>query len=260
MKARILAYHRLSDRPSAGVEQWAVRPAAFRRQMALLKRLGYRGVSVQTLLTAIESCKAPEKLVGISFDDGYRDTVTIAAPVLREFGFAATVYVVPDAVGGEATWEQGGTTAPLASWEELSGLVEAGWEIGMHSRSHLARFDLLRGEELDDEARSGVAAIQERLATPVVTFAYPHGHYSDASLAALDRAGYRWAVTTVPGEVSADSEPLELPRYEIKRRDTLLEFAMLMLAGVLLRRRRTFARLVPGRRRPSSESTARVGT
>lgn len=256
MKARLLAYHRVCDETAPGLEDWAVRPAVFRRQMALLKKLGYRGVAVRELMAAIDRGESPEKLVGLSFDDGYLDTIESSLPILDHFGFTASIYVVPDAIGTETKWESEGASTPLANWSDLRKLVAAGWEIGMHSRSHPARFDLLTGMELELEIRSGVIRIEEQLDTRVDTFAYPHGHFSDEALEIIEKAGYRAALTSDAGTVTAESHRFKLPRYEIKRRDTLAEFAFLMLTGIPLRRRATLFRFGPASLREPTPETA----
>ena len=252
MSHRILAYHRIADETPPGIENWAVRPAVFHRQMWLLKRLGYRGVSVRDLLDATDGGGGGEKLVGISFDDGYRDTVEEALPIIASFGFKASVYIVPDSVGGRSDWEGDERAVPLASWAELRSLEGAGWEVGMHSRSHPARFDLLTGEDLERQVRGGLRSARDELNTTVETFAYPHGHYSEDVLAAVEAAGFRAGLTTAPGAVTSDTPRFELPRYEIKQRDTLPEFAFMMLTGVLIRRRETLHRLVPPAGRPNA--------
>lgn len=247
MSARILAYHRVWDDPAPGLEAWAVKPAAFRRQMALLKRLGYRGVSVRALLASIDAGRPDGKLIAITFDDGYWDTVAVAAPILAEFGFTATVYIVTGRVGGHADWDAGAEPALLAGWEELAWLAASGWEIGMHTHSHPARLDLLRGPDLDHEVRGGLDAARDRLGVPIDSFAFPHGNYSPATLAAVRAAGFRAALTVAPGAVTAGIPRFTLPRYEVKRRDTLAEFALMVTTGIALRRRATLARLLPVR-------------
>lgn len=247
MTARILAYHRVCDDPSPGLETWAVARGAFRRQMALLKRLGYRGVTVRELLDRLDTGWPADKLVAITFDDGYRDTVEVAAPILARFGFTATVYIVTGKVGGHAGWDAGGDPAPLAGWDDLARLVEAGWEVGMHTYSHPARLDLLRGPDLEREVSGGLDDARACLGTRIDSFAFPHGNYSRATLAAVRAAGFRAALTVAPGAVTAAAPRFTLPRYEVKRRDTLPEFALTVTTGIAPRRRATLARLLPSR-------------
>lgn len=256
MTARIFAYHRLCDRPDAGLETWSVKPGAFRRQMSLLRRLGYRGVSVRELLQQIDSGEPNGRLVALTFDDGYQDTVDIAAPILAEHGFTATVFIVPDHVGGVASWEREGSATPLAGWNDLRKLVNAGWEIGSHSRSHPLGFDRLEGLELDLEVRGGLEDARERLETEIDSFAFPYGRHSDAAVSCLQAAGYRAALTNGDGPLPATIDRFTLPRYEIKRRDTLLEFWLIASAGLPLRRRATLFRFAPagwGRRQPATD-------
>ena len=248
MTHKILAYHRISSEPAPGLEEWAIQPSAFRRQMELLHRLGYRGVSTRELLDSIEK-RDGEKLIGLTFDDGYADTVETALPVLSVLGFTATVYVVPSEIGGATNWEGVDSASPLASWTQLSQLVDAGWEIGMHSYSHPPRLDLLSGPELRKEVAEGVDELRTHLQTTVDSFAYPHGHHSNSAVEAIRAAGYRNAVTTIPGAVTSLSDPYRLPRFELKRRDSLLEFACMLMTNFLPRRRATLQRFSPSRLR-----------
>jgi peptidoglycan/xylan/chitin deacetylase (PgdA/CDA1 family) len=212
--------------------------------MGLLRRLGYRGVSLRELLAQIDSGGPGGRLVALTFDDGYQDTVDVAAPILAEHGFTASVYIVPECVGSKASWD-GAAAAPLAGWSDLGMLVDAGWEIGMHSRSHTTALDMLQGLELELEVRGGLENAQERLGTRIDSFAFPYGRYSDDAIACLRSAGYRAAVTSEHGTLRAGMEGFALPRYEIKRRDTLLEFWLIVAAGLPLRRRATLFRFGP---------------
>jgi peptidoglycan/xylan/chitin deacetylase (PgdA/CDA1 family) len=259
MTARILAYHRICDSPEAGLETWSVKTGAFRRQMNFLRRLGYRGVSLRELLAHVDSGAPSGRLVALTFDDGYQDTIDVAAPILAEHGFTASLYIVPDYVGGAAGWDGGDAAAPLAGWSDLRSLVEAGWEVGLHSRSHTAQFDSLEGLELDLEIRGGLERARERLETEIDSFAFPYGRYSDAAITCLRAAGYRAALTSEDGPVRATADRFTLPRYEIKRRDTLLEFWLIVAAGLPLRRRATLFRFGPagwGARRPEPAVSA----
>lgn len=96
--AKILAYHRVWEHPNPNLADWAVRPSAFERQMRLLAKLGYQGISLAELLDRFAAGRPADKAIAITFDDGYRDTVEVAAPILARLGFTATVYVVPDYV------------------------------------------------------------------------------------------------------------------------------------------------------------------
>ncbi len=81
---RILAYHRVS----ADHDELAVSPRIFREQMASLADAGYRVVGAAEAARALNSVPATPT-IGLTFDDGYKDVVENALPVLTELGFRA---------------------------------------------------------------------------------------------------------------------------------------------------------------------------
>ena len=91
----ILMYHQIGVPAPKGspYRGLTVHPTDFRRQMTWLKRLGYRGLSMAQLMPYLRGEKQG-KVVGISFDDGYRNVFQNAMPVLDELGFTATNYIV----------------------------------------------------------------------------------------------------------------------------------------------------------------------
>ena len=119
---RILYYHRVSvDR-----DPLAVTPDAFRRQMDAIAETGQRVVD----LYEIDDLQlAPgEAAYALTFDDGYRDVLENALPVMREHGFPSTVFVVPGAIAGETAfwWYPPGAMPPIAGWDELRAEERAG--------------------------------------------------------------------------------------------------------------------------------------
>src|SRR5690606_17715746 len=82
-----------------------VHPDRFRQQMAWLKRLGYRGLSVRDAIPYIYGGKQG-KVAVITFDDGFENVFRNALPVLEEFGFTATNYFVANQIGGFDLWDQ----------------------------------------------------------------------------------------------------------------------------------------------------------
>ena len=93
----ILVYHQISAAPPRGApfRGLYVAPQSFARQMALLKLMGYRGLSMGALLPYLQGEKNG-KVVGITFDDGYQNNLSHALPVLVRHGFSSTCYVVRD--------------------------------------------------------------------------------------------------------------------------------------------------------------------
>jgi peptidoglycan/xylan/chitin deacetylase (PgdA/CDA1 family) len=171
-------------------------------------------------------------VVGITFDDGYLDTATTAAPILEHFGFPATVFVVTDNVGEIASWDDafGGEAAPLATWEQLRALRARGWEIGVHTRTH-ANLTRLPAQAVLAEFVAGKATLERVLGEPICSAAYPFGAYTPDVAAAAERAGLRVAVTMDGGIATQRANRYAMPRLAIMRGDTLLDFVLVLMTG-----------------------------
>src|SRR3546814_1265250 len=125
-----------------------VHPADFRRQMIWLRRFGYRGLSMRELLPYVRG-ERQGKVVGITFDDGYRNVYQNALPVLNEQGFTATNYFVARQLDGGNVWdyEKGIPHSDLMSAQEMRAWAAAGMEVGSHTLDH-------RSEEHTSELQS----------------------------------------------------------------------------------------------------------
>src|SRR5690606_1038651 len=103
----ILMYHQIGKPAPRGTPYrgLTVHPSDFRRQMAWLRRFGYRGLSMRDLMPYIRG-ERRGKVVGITFDDGYRNVFQNALPVLRDQDFTATNYFVARQLDGSNTWDE----------------------------------------------------------------------------------------------------------------------------------------------------------
>ena len=117
----ILMYHRIEE-PSSDPWQLCVAPERFAAQMAILRQ-SFVPISLGDLADAVRAGSVPPKSVAVTFDDGYRDNLTVAAPILGATMIPATVFVVSGAVDGPGFWwdeleqlllDRGGRRPPLA--------------------------------------------------------------------------------------------------------------------------------------------------
>lgn len=101
----ILCYHNVAEAPQdACFKLLYVSPGSFERQLWTLRRLGLRGVSTGEGIARLHDGTARGCVV-LTFDDGYTDTVTTAAPLMQRYGFSATCYVVSGALGTYNRWD-----------------------------------------------------------------------------------------------------------------------------------------------------------
>jgi peptidoglycan/xylan/chitin deacetylase (PgdA/CDA1 family) len=126
-------------------------------------------------------------------------------------GIAARVAEVEAAVGGSAVPRWDG----MMGWDELRQMAAEGHEIGSHSTSHpiLPSCD---DDRLRQETAGSRQAIEAALGAPIESFCYPNGDHDDRVVAAVEAAGYRYAVTTLWGRVDRGASPLRLHRCDIQ--------------------------------------------
>ena len=135
----ILMYHSIAAMPKGTVmRSLHVPPKRFSLQMKLLKLLGYQGLSMSDLQPYLEG-KKTGKVVGLTFDDGYKNNATNALPILRKQGFSATCYIVSQNIDGINHWDidKGIPKNPMMNKIEIQSWIDAGMEIGSHTQNHV---------------------------------------------------------------------------------------------------------------------------
>ena len=185
-------YHSVSQVPY-DPNHVCVRPWRFAQQMEHLRRRRLRGVSVRELLVA-SAVGEDRGLVGLTFDDGFDDYIEHALPVLRRFGFTATLYPVVALLGKSNRWDQAsrGPVLRVADAEQLRALRGSGTEIGSHTLTHV-RLSRVDDEELEREVVESRERLEEILGGDVVGFCYPYGDHDERVVEVVRRAGYDYA-------------------------------------------------------------------
>jgi peptidoglycan/xylan/chitin deacetylase (PgdA/CDA1 family) len=222
----ILMYHEVTARPAPEFRKYSVTARAFATQMRWLAAAGYTPVGLDALLDAREGGRPlPRRAVVITFDDGFRDCIAYAAPILGDLGFTATFYLVANLVGRTSAWlpRERGVELPLADWGAVRALAAAGFECGAHTLTH-PRLPELSPAACREELAGSRATLEDRLGRPVRHFAYPFGAYNEAVRAAADEAGYRSAVSVRLGLSAPDDDRLALRRVPVLGSDSLLDF------------------------------------
>jgi peptidoglycan/xylan/chitin deacetylase (PgdA/CDA1 family) len=164
-------------------------------------------------------------------DDGYADNRELAAPVLRRFGFPASVFAVSDRIGGAADWDGAGalTGRRLLDWDDLRALQHSGVGVGAHTRTH-PRLPEQTGEALADEVEGSRKELSERLVSSIDAFSYPFGRVPDA-VAAVGRAGFACACGIGRGLNYPGMPLLELRRVPVDGDTSMLRFALVVRFG-----------------------------
>jgi glycosyltransferase involved in cell wall biosynthesis len=227
----VLMYHGFSD--SGERDRYLMPKRSFVRQMRLLALLRYRVIPLEELAEALrQNLPPPRRAVVITIDDGYRDNLEIAEPILRRHGFPAIVFLVTALLGGESEWSKRGAAAwrPLLSAEQVKAMRAEGVRFGGHTRTH-ARLPETVAERIDGEVGGCREDLEELLGEPISSFAYPYGARDERAAAAVERAGFEAACTVEPELAGPGSEPMEIPRIEVQGGDSTLTFLRKLWLG-----------------------------
>jgi peptidoglycan/xylan/chitin deacetylase (PgdA/CDA1 family) len=210
-------YHQIDVRPARGTPMrgLVVSPASFGRQMALLRALGYQGLSMSALMPYLRGDKQG-KVCGITFDDGYLNNLELALPVLQHHGFSATCYVVSGHLGGTNLWDhaKGIGAKPLMQARHLRAWASGGQEVGAHTRSH-ADLTHLSPTQAYEEIAGSKRDLEDSAGAAVSQFCYPYGHYRSEHVQMVQQAGYAAATTTARARASSQDALWELPRVPV---------------------------------------------
>jgi peptidoglycan/xylan/chitin deacetylase (PgdA/CDA1 family) len=223
---RILVYHSVRPVGAVSPSPFIIDPEQFARQMQWLAEKHYQVVS---LSSALETLRRGSSLtagtVVLSFDDGCRDNLTYAVPIVRRYGFTPIVFLCP-ALFGQPEGKYGDffTPSPLLTRDEARELIRAGWEVGGHTQRHRWLVSDRSSEELDDEVGGCRTAIQDLLGYDAKIFSYPFGKFNMVIKQCVMRHGYAAACTTLNGFNTARIDRFELRRIVIKAEDDLREF------------------------------------
>ena len=186
----ILTYHRVhaDDDPTMpdvvpGQYCGHVKRSQFEQQMDYLHDRGFDTLTQDDLATwLVDGREPPPKSVAINFDDNRCNVLENALPVLRARGFVATMVVITDLADGLELWEN---DYPALSWDDLAELVEAGWCIGSHTKTHVSfgsGFQPVHDEaHAIDEIAGSQEVIRRRLGVECDHFAYPWGTVDEAA-------------------------------------------------------------------------------
>ncbi|MDL5366764.1 polysaccharide deacetylase family protein [Xanthomonas sp. NCPPB 2654] len=229
----IFMYHNIAQAPPQlqVYRSLYVAPARFARQMRLLRRLGYRGVSMSEAAPYLRG-ERRGRIAVVTLDDGYADNLHAALPVLQRLGFSATVYAVSGSIGRHNDWDAQklGIEKPLMTLAELRQWRSAGMEIGAHTRSH-PRLTACSDAALREEIGGCKRELEDLLGEPVAQFCYPYGDVDARVAAAVREAGYVAATSTRRGRAVPGSDPWRYPRIQVARHHLLPQFALRALTG-----------------------------
>jgi len=208
----ILTYHAIGDHQSPLFTSTAM----FEAQLSSLAAAGYETISLPDVINWLNGeGEIPKRSVVLTFDDGYASICQTAWPMLKSFGFGATIFLVTGFTGKDNQWPgqpKSVPVLPLMSWSDVSEMSAEGCLFEAHTRSHPPLSRLNRAQIADELAVSRLA-IEDNTGRRSHTFAYPYGDRG-REVEDLVRQQFDGAVTTRLGVVTSADDPYDLPRID----------------------------------------------
>ncbi len=203
----VLAYHSFSKSPAG---KMSVTQTAFEKQMRYLKENDFHVITLDQLMDFLEfKDQIPERSVVITIDNGWLSTHEIAFPILKRYGFPATLFIYTDFIGGKKA----------LTWKQIKILAENGFDIQNQTQTYRNLTKKKKGENLAEyiqaierEITNSQDIIQNKVNKTCTYLAYPYGETNSLVVALLKKHGYRGGFTVRRG-----SNPFFIDNYAINR-------------------------------------------
>ncbi len=201
-KIMVLNYHKVDNMNIS----LSVLPKDFEAQMEYLKDNGYHTITPDELYASLSGDAAlPDNPVLITFDDGYEDNYQQAYPILKKYGFKATIFVITSFMDTQKNY---------LTWAQAKELEANGISIESHTVSHKSMTEL-NDDQLRAELVNSKKAIEDHLGKSVDYIAYPTGTYNLHIAELVKDAGYKAAFTIKYGNVDKASNLYALERVPV---------------------------------------------
>lgn len=225
----VLMYHRvINDNKYAGVYDTHVTLENFEKQMKYIKDNGYETITFEDIANGEYKNRFNKKYVIITFDDGYKDNLKNALPILKKYNLKAVLFYVTDETYNK--WDTDVENRPkekkfeLMNLEEIKELYSSGLiEIGGHTTTHLD-MPLIEREALKKDLEESRDKIEEITGKKPVSFAYPWGRNNETCRKVVEEVGYKFAVSTESGSSCFSDNLFEIVRVGIYSKDDINKF------------------------------------
>lgn len=221
MCAPIITYHQITAETPPAKLEFAVSIDQFKRQMRYLHDNAFTCISIADLLkNSGDDQIFRKKTFALTFDDGYENFYSLVYPILRGYGFTATIFIITD-----KTYSQNDPKRELdkryLTCEQIRCLQENNFSIGSHTCSHARLPDLPR-KEIQRELLQSKIYLERELNQKIEWLAYPHGISNSEVQKIAEEVGYQAAF----GGSRGRTNQFDIRRQFCQRNDSLLAFAL----------------------------------
>lgn len=216
----ILMYHKIPETPIASQHKIFVTKTNFEKHLRFFRTRGFKTLTFSDLRDYRTGQKNfasfPKKPLILTFDDGYKDNLENAAPLLKKYDFAAQVFLLANPDVASNQWD---TTSVEPSHEIVSGAARQHWKVspftvGSHGFSHKKITEMNRESALSELVDSK-KFLENEFSESVNVFAFTYGVTTPTAADLAQAAGYDYAVNTDSGGKLLEEEPYSIFRVSI---------------------------------------------
>lgn len=207
--AVILQYHHVSETLPRVT---SLSESEFSDHLGFLKEHGYQVVPLQQIIESIKQQKSiPDKTVALTFDDGFLNNFTQAAPILKRFNYPYTIFVNPQLIDEGKNY--------VMSWQQLRALTKEGAFIANHSAKHdylhIIENDesfLQWQERIRKDITHSELRIKQEIGHNFKYLAYPYGEFNQALQQIVTELGFV-GIGQHSGAVGLHTDLTRVPRF-----------------------------------------------
>ena len=216
----VLMYHKVPDQELQSKHKIFVTKNNFEKHLLYFKERGFETITFDEISAFRRGEKNfsqfPKKPLVLTFDDGYRDNLENASPLLKKYGFTAQLFLLADPQIASNSWDAGGneTASEILSGTERQQWLTSAFSVGSHGFSH-QKITALTGDQALAELAHSKEVLEGEFKKKVPVFAFTYGITVPASEALAEKAGYDYAVNTDSGGLLMEEQPFAVFRANI---------------------------------------------
>lgn len=221
----ILMYHKITNRELQTPHRIFVTKDTFERHLKFFKFRGFQTLSFADLNDFLLEKKDydyfPDKPLILTFDDGYQNNLTYGVPLLKKYGFQATLFLLANSEIATNIWDKGtAPQLPLMTAKERQEIFNSGvFELGSHGFEHRRITDMDEKSAFLELSQSK-SSLEQEFSRPVLAYAFTYGSTKVAYEKLAQKAGYTFAVNTDSGGLHMADNPMSIFRTPIFPEDT----------------------------------------
>lgn len=221
----ILMYHKVINHEYNSKHKIFIQKNQFEKHLQFFNRNGFQTLTFSDLSDFRQGRKPwkefPKKPLIITFDDGYKNNLENAAPLLKKYHMKACIFLLADTSVRKNNWDQNEHEElfDLMTIEERKKISQLGFEIGSHGFCH-QRISQMNRDQSWNEILKSKEALEIEFKKNIQVYAYTYGDTNFLAARMASQAGYEYAVNTDTGGMEIEDDPFQIFRVNIFPHDS----------------------------------------